>query len=125
MAPQMKAVMFTIRQKGLPDQYAPFASREIEDEIIARMVDDFEKAFPWLIPHGHGPNFSFHTYRAVLSFEPDDRDSEKLTHGSFHNMPYELLYTLLKLTGHDMTRYGLEEVWEEEKDRRIVKVQYG
>jgi hypothetical protein len=119
--PYTKRQTFRLYKNGETLSHFYRNHEENQDEVrdILQMYDDFDALFPWLCVYGFGGpgGVGFHEIWSLNRPKKTGRGYESTFEpaGPPYNMPEEVMYTMLKLKGADVSRYGFTEVWENEE----------
>ncbi len=95
--------------------YYPWSGREEAHKYLSIMLDDFHKLYPWIILNGFFADVSFGLARYVAKYNYETLEhSNEVCISRMFEMPFEIMYILLKQAGADVSKYGLVEVWDED-----------
>jgi hypothetical protein len=115
--PYIKRQMFRLKCDG---ESLEHCYRDLNRHMkILDFYEDFDREFPWLSVYGFGGQDGVGFHEIWMQYRGyDDEGNRKLcfmTAGSPYNMPEEVMYTMLKLKGVDVSKYGFTEEWDNEE----------
>ena len=93
-------------------------SKDTELLVYSMIVEDLEKTFDWFRVYGWIPDIAVHYARAYNLAGEASKMGVSVISG---NLSLEIAYTLLKLSGVDVSRYGLEEVYYSVENSVLVE----
>jgi hypothetical protein len=88
-------------------------------EVYRMMLDDFDVFFPWLNIRGCGDGFGMSCWSEYWDIAHQEERVRSV--GSFE-LPLSIAYTMLKLAGANVNRYGFTEVYSEGKVNTVKGV---
>jgi len=106
---------FRLTMDGKSLAHARYSADDPIFTSIVAMLDDFKEAFPWLSVYGFGGQGGIGYHAIHKIYRGVDANGDKILYsatGSPYSMPEEVMYTMLKLAGVDVSKYGFDEEWE-------------